>query len=336
MLRIYFTSDDVARTRIAPAPDPLWELIMALQMLRPQEGDLLFREWRSTVRATIRRAALGDPLQLLLALTPTVGYFPDFLNPSAAIHGLEHGLEAIRRTPKAALGNDMRHLARSRPLPDDAQRLASGEPTGLIELTDTMRACYRLAITPYQRTIDAAVDRDRRLRLNALAANGVEGLLTSLRSTMFWSSGELRIPTHRDQELHLNGRGLLFIPSYFCLTPTTMLDPALPPVVVYPVAKQDTVGQKGHHARTDQLRALIGTTRATLLQALAVHPTTTTEIARHVGISASTASEHTTVLRQAGLIASYRDRNRVLHHATTLGLALIDPDQAQFAQANNP
>ncbi|MCC8245023.1 hypothetical protein [Saccharothrix luteola] len=55
MLRIHFTRDDVARTRIAPVPDPLWELVMGLHLLRPQPGDLLFRDWRRTAAAAIRR-----------------------------------------------------------------------------------------------------------------------------------------------------------------------------------------------------------------------------------------------------------------------------------------
>jgi DNA-binding transcriptional ArsR family regulator len=324
VLRIYFSSEDVARTRIAPAPDPLWELVMSLQLLRPQRGDLLFRDWRRTATAAIRRAALGERLRLLLALAPTVGYFPDFLNPSAAIHGLEHGLEAVRSTPAASLRHDLRQLAQNQPLPTGARQLARGEPSQLTELTNTMRTCYHLAITPYQRAIQAAVERDRQLRTHALANGGVEGLLSSLRPMMSWSSGELRIPGHRDQELYLNGRGLLLIPSYFCLIgPVTMFDPTLPPVVVYSVAKPPDALPTSPRPEPDALAALIGTTRAMVLEAICGRPTTTTDIARGIGVSAGTASEHTTVMRQAGLITSHRERNRMLHHATPLGQALL-------------
>jgi DNA-binding transcriptional ArsR family regulator len=325
MLRIYFTSDDVARTRIAPAPDPLWELVMGLQMLRPQRGDLLFHRWRHTASATIRRADLGERLRLLLALSPSIGYFPDFLNPSAAIDGLEQGLEAIRSTPKTVLDRDLRHLAQSQPLPAGAARLAAGEPRGLTELTDTMRTCYQLIITPHRRTVDAAVERDRRIRTAAMATGGVQGLLGSLHPMMHWSSGELRIPAHRDQELHLGGRGLLLIPSYFCLTgPITMFDPTLPPVVVYPVPKQPDALTAGDASIPGALAALIGSTRAAVLDAIAAQPRTTTELARRVGTGLSTASEHATILRQAGLVTSHRERNRVVHHATALGLAILN------------
>lgn len=173
----------------------------------------------------------------------------------------------------------------------------------------------------------AAVDRDRRVRTRALADGGVESLLASLRPMMSWSSGELRIPVHRDQELHLNGRGLLLIPSYFCLTgPVTMFDPTLPPVLVYSVPKQPDALITHTRPTGGALAALIGATRAMVLEATQDHPTTTTDIARHIGISTGTASEHTTVLRQAGLITSHRERNRMLHQATALGLALLGSD----------
>lgn len=329
MLRISFTSADIARTRIAGGPDPLWELVLALQMLRPQRGDLLFRGWRGETTDVLRRAGLGPSLTLLLALTPNVGYFPDFLNPIEAARGLEHGLEAIRGTRKQRLRRDMRRLAQSRRLPAGASRVAGGDQGVLAELTGTMRTCYDLLVAPYRRSIDTAVDRDRSLRVHSLATGGVEGLLGSLTPWAAWSSGELRIPKHRDQDLHLDGRGLLLIPSYFCVTgPITMLDPELPPVLIYPVERSAETLPVRHHTTPPALSALVGATRAAVLDAIGANPTTTTELARRVGISIASASEHTAVLRQCGLVTSYRDRNRMVHHLTVLGLALLDPSRA--------
>lgn len=325
MLRIVFTSDDIARTRIAPAADPLWELVMSLQLLRPQPGDLLFAGWRRTAAAALREARLRQRLNLLLAMTPIVGYFPDFLNPITTGNGLEHGLEAIRSTPKATLAQDLRRLALSGPLPDDARHVASGEPGALARLTAAMRTCYDLMVAPYRRTLDAAIQRDRRIRTTALAADGVEGMLASFRPMMSWGSGELQIATHRDQELHLDGRGLLLIPSYFCLTgPITMFDPSLPPVLVYRVPRQhDELLPAGRSSGA--LDALIGATRASVLEAIgAHHSATTTQVARGLGVSCASASEHAAVLRRAGLIASRRDGNRMLHELTTLGQTLLE------------
>jgi DNA-binding transcriptional ArsR family regulator len=327
MLRILFTSDDIARTRIAPAADPLWELVMSLHMLRPQPGDLLFKGWRQVAATALREARLGHHLRLLLALTPTVGYFPDFLNPITAIDGIEHGLEAIRSTPKATLTRDLRQLALSGPLPDTSRLIATGEPSALTQLTGTMRTCYDLMVAPYRRTLDAAIQRDRRVRTSALATAGVEGMLGSFRPMMSWCSGELRIRSHpRHQELQLDGRGLLLIPSYFCLAgPITMFDPSLPPVLVYRIPRQHDDLLLAAGRSSGALKALIGTTRAAVLETIGQrHTITTTGVARRLGISAATASEHTTILRQAGLIYSQRDGNRMLHQLTALGLMLLD------------
>ncbi|MGN9913625.1 ArsR/SmtB family transcription factor [Phytohabitans sp. LJ34] len=325
MLKIYFTSDDVARTRIADGPDPLWELVLALQMLMPQRGDLLFAGWRSEAAGLLRRANLGPRLRLLLALTPNVGYFPDFLNPIDAMRGLEYGLEAIRRTGRETLRRDVGRLASTHRLPAETRDIAEGDPEVMAELTDSMRSCYEILVAPYRRSIESAIERDRAAKTAALAASGVEGMLSRLRPMVAWSLGELRVPSHRDQELHLDGRGLLLIPSYFCVSgPLTLLDPMLPPVLVYPVERQPDALPIRSRSNPAALSALIGTTRAAVLYVISTNPRTTDELARRVGISPATASEHASVLRRAGLITSYRDGHRMRHHPTQLGLALLN------------
>jgi DNA-binding transcriptional ArsR family regulator len=43
-----------------------------------------------------------------------------------------------------------------------------------------------------------------------------------------------------------------------------------------------------------------------------------------LAISPAAASQHTTVLRNAGLLVSRRDRNTVLHTLTPLGAAMLE------------
>ena len=77
-------------------PDPLWELVLAVHMLEDSRETLLFSHWRREAVGAIR-GSRRPHLNQFLALTPNVGYFPDFLNPIAASRGIHHGLEAIRR-----------------------------------------------------------------------------------------------------------------------------------------------------------------------------------------------------------------------------------------------
>jgi DNA-binding transcriptional ArsR family regulator len=71
--------------------------------------------------------------------------------------------------------------------------------------------------------------------------------------------------------------------------------------------------------------ALLGNTRAAVLNVIAEHPgCSTKELAALAGISPPSASEHATVLRRAGLIHTRRHRNVALHSATHLGIALLN------------
>jgi DNA-binding transcriptional ArsR family regulator len=326
MLRIYFTGEDIARTRIALTHDPLWELVLSIHMLRGQRGDLLFTDWRRATATALRNAQLSPGMGLLSALMPTLGYFPDFLNPTGPTgpYQLEAGLDEIRRTSIATLERDLTRMTFTERAKPSVRQLVQGDPSSLADLTTAMRAYYDLAIGPHRRTVDAAIEHDRAVRVCEMALHGVEGLLGSLRPHAEYSDGELRVPMHRNQEIHLGGRGLLLVPSFFCVNqPMTMFDEALTPVLIYPVERRHDLLPSTDAARRHGLSALIGPTRAAVLEA-ASDGRTTTDLARRVGISPGSASEQASVLREAGLIVSRRDGNRVIHQVTPLGMAMLN------------
>ncbi|PZF99442.1 ArsR/SmtB family transcription factor [Micromonospora deserti] len=319
MLKIYFSGEDILRTRVAPAADPVWELVLSLHLLQGRSRDPLMSTWRRSVARRLSRDTGSDQLRLLFALNPPRGYFPDFLTPYESVAGFEAGLEAVRGTPAPLLQRDLSVLASGNPLPSSASALARGEPEALRHLTDAMEQYRSLAISPYWPRIQAAVDADRNRRARALLDGGVEGLLNSLRPAMRWESGVLEVRDYPDsRELHLDGRGLLLVPSFFCArTPVALLDPALPPVLVYPVdrlgglvaAPGEGAGPAAPGAGRDALAALLGRTRAAVL-AVSDDGCTTGEVARRLHISPAAASQHATVLRNAGLLVSHRDLER--------------------------
>ncbi|MFG3600736.1 ArsR/SmtB family transcription factor [Micromonospora chersina] len=332
MLKVIFSREDILRTRVAPAADPVWELVLSLHLLQGRGRDPLLTEWRRTVARGLRTDSAAERYRLLLALNPPRGYFPDFLTPYASKDGLEAGLEAVRDTPADMLRRDLTLLAEENALPSSASALARGEPEVLRHLTDSMLRYQSLAVTPYWPRIQAAVEADRARRARAMLDGGAEGLLASLRPSIRWDGEVLEVLDYPDsRELHLDGRGLLLVPSFFCArTPVALLDPSLPPVLVYPVDRlgglMPEAGSGAGHADAAQreaLAALLGRTRAGVLEA-ADEGCTTGEVARRLRISAAAASQHTTVLRNAGLLVSHRDRNTVLHTLTPLGRAVLD------------
>jgi DNA-binding transcriptional ArsR family regulator len=82
-------------------------------------------------------------------------------------------------------------------------------------------------------------------------------------------------------------------------------------------------GSAGQTAPGDALAALLGFTRAAALAAIGTG-CSTTELARRVGVSPAAASQHATVLRNAGLVASRREANTMMHSVTPLGSAVLN------------
>ncbi|MBX7472420.1 winged helix-turn-helix domain-containing protein [Streptomyces sp. MAG02] len=319
MLRIHFTGEDLARLRMAPGPDTLWETILSFHRLRDRRGASVFGEWRQETRGR-----LSGETRWLSAVVPCRGYFPDFLTPPHGPHSLDAGLMRIRETGPERLDAELSRLPGGRPTTGWAAALADGCTTQLGRLADALAAYHQAAVSPYWAHIQARVDADRAARGRALLDGGASELLDSLPPMLRWRAPVLEADYPVDRELHLNGRGLLLQPSFFCRrTPVALHDPKLPPVLVYPVTHtQAPYESPPGPGRTTSLGRLVGHTRSSVLMAIG-NGCTTSELARRAGVSLASASQHAGVLRDAGLLVTLRHGNSVLHTLTPLGSALL-------------
>jgi DNA-binding transcriptional ArsR family regulator len=141
---------------------------------------------------------------------------------------------------------------------------------------------------------------------------------------MRWRPPVLHVDYPADErDLHLGGRGLLLLPSYFCWhTPVALADPALPQILVYPLRREPPACAPDNDRSAGPLNTLLGTTRAAVLRGTAAGATTG-ELARIIGVSAPVISHHTAALRDAGLITSRRYSTTVLHTLTPPGAAVL-------------
>ncbi|MFW5415391.1 winged helix-turn-helix transcriptional regulator [Nocardiopsis sp. CNT-189] len=328
MLRIHFTDADLARTTLADSPDPLWELVMSLHRLQTRQGRAKVADWHTAARRDLAASGLAaDVKNRLIPIAPRSRYFPDFLTPAEAAGGLDAGLDAIAALPRRELDHQLgRVAAHSGRLPGWARALGEGEPRARRELLGLLRGYHRTVLEPRWERITADADADRAVRARAVLSGGTAGLLRSFAPMMRWEPPVLHVAYigGGDIDMHLQGRGLRLIPSYFCwLKPVALADHDLPPVLVYPlhngVSRPSALGP----GRAEEaLGALLGTTRAAILFAVA-DGATTGELAARLSISPAAASHHTRVLRDAGLIVSTRERNRVLHTLTGAGAGLL-------------
>ncbi|OQR61520.1 ArsR family transcriptional regulator [Streptomyces maremycinicus] len=324
MLRFHFTAEDLARTRVATAPHPLWEIAASLHRFQTRSGRWNYAEWYGRACENLQETGLALPVRtMLLPLFPRARYFADFLTPFEGVDGLESALEAILATPDRQVNHEMARAARASRAPSWTLRVAEQPLRG--DLVKLLRAYHRTVITPHAEDIQESFQVERARHARSMLADGTAGLLADLSPAIRWRHPVLEVPDYpAESDVHLDGRGLLLIPSYFCWkSPIALADPCLPPVLVYPVHKVLTAAFKQDEAA---LHALLGRSRAVILRAAATG-VTTSEAARRAGVSTGTATHHTRALRDSGLITTHRRANTVLHTLTTLGAALLGAEQ---------
>ena len=360
MLKIFFSAEDVTRITVLPEPDPIWEIVLSMFRLRGRNLDPALSAWRTAALTRLRRRQLSRPdvaprdatppdaappedtrsgsrpakavpelsrdLALVFALLPVSGYFADFLTPSESVGAdLDTGLEAIRSTPARLLRTDLDLLAAANTLPPAVSGLTRGDSAVMTAVTDAMRSYHEAVLAPMWTRVTGAFEAER-TRLGRVALDGgTVGLLDSLSPSMRWRDGVLHVTYPVDQELHLAGRGLTLVPSYFCWRyPVTLRDPDRRPVLVYPINRpHGWVSADG--AENDpgtHLGALVGRNRAAVLAAIG-GGCSTSDLARRAGVSIAAASQHATVLRNAGLLTSHRHRHAMVHMLTPLGQAML-------------
>lgn len=306
MLRIHFTPEDLARTRISAAPQPMWEILLSMYRLRGREGGVIFEEWRRSVAqaAHVTTRPLAD-------LAAQSGYAVDFITPTLRNLSLAEGLEALRRTPKKRLRTDLAVLAGNRRLPSWTAGLAEGRPETLTRLADSVERYFTACLAPYWVRVCGRVEQERASQVKTMTEEGCESLLARVHPTARWNYPVLELDYPVEHELRLNGRGLCLAPSFFCWgLPTTFLDGELEPTLVYPI--EHKVGWSGDGATHRPLTSLLGRTRARVLEVIGDRPGTTTEVASRTKTSLPTASQQAATLRAAGLITSSQNGQSVM------------------------
>jgi DNA-binding transcriptional ArsR family regulator len=326
--RVHFTAEDLARTRVADAPMPLSELDLAARALQAFDQAARLDSWRRHVRAR-----LSPQARLALALIPPVGWSPSFLAPSRS-GAAEELLDQVRATPRqeieAWLAESATRVGQS--IPSWAHGLAD-EPSVYERLCDGLADLHAVLLSPFQRQLSDLFAADRTVRMRQVLDGGVERLLLQANPQwMRWNPPtlEIRTPRGMDQDLYLVGQGVMLVPSLFSARSVVDNEARPQPTISYPAGHDEPLRRLTTFATRDSevkptVSALLGRTRSIVLHIVAEHPgCSTKELAAFAGIAPASASEHATVLREAGLIHTARYRNIAIHSPTGLGIALLN------------
>jgi DNA-binding transcriptional ArsR family regulator len=181
-----------------------------------------------------------------------------------------------------------------------------------------LRRAWSALIEPWWPRLRDVLDADITYRARRLADAGVAAVLSELDPKVSWKDGAVRFGIADSREIDVSGTDLVLIPSVFAWPGAAVsFDP---PAVIYPARGIHGLWQQGPRSSEDLVR-LIGRTRAALLTGLEA-PASTTGLAARTGIPVSSVSEHLGVLRANGLVSTTRTGRFLVHHRTTLGLAL--------------
>jgi hypothetical protein len=318
MVRFVFGVDDLARLRFAISPT--WELSRSLLALRDPSMAALHVPWLRSLSGRLG----GIALEPVIALNPTSGYSPDFLNPppSGPLGDVAEDLAAMRRTPTAQIRREMAIFRSQHPR---SRVLAAWEADPRRELrvvADALEAFWDRAIAPVWPRIREFLDADIAYRARTLIEGGPAALFADLATGVTWEDNHLDVTVPRHEATHdLGGQGLLLIPSAFATRPATIDLPPWQMTVIYPARGIATLWEDGSRA-TDGLAKLLGATRAAVLADLGA-PRSTTDLARRLSVSPGNASHHLKALTGAGLATSERSGREVLYVRTPLGDGLV-------------
>jgi hypothetical protein len=199
------------------------------------------------------------------------------------------------------------------------------DPVGSRErIADWCRVVWDDLVEPFWGQLQRIARADINVRARRSAEDGLAAMIGTLHSTIHWAEQSVVVATkYFAADVDCAGSGLVLVPSVMmehdrCAVIT---DPPATPTIIYPAHGVGEGWYQGDDDHDAAIARLVGAGRSRALFAVR-QPLTTSEVAAECALSVATASHHLAVLREAGLVDSRRDGQRVLHALTPIGRAL--------------
>lgn len=316
MLRYELGETDVGDIRFGISP--LTELGLSLRAVRDPSAYPLQLPW--LVRT--ERARAGLDTALLLTLVNDASWTPDFLNPRPAspLTRFAQEISTLRRMPTERFFGHLAHIHDRLPAP------LRGEPADVqrrvvVELDRYWRGC----IAPHWARMRTILEADIFYRGRQAAQYGLSAMLNGLSPRVSYTGHVVSVALHSapDSTVDVAGHGMTLVPTMFTRRASAPIGADEPPMILYPARGQGAMWGGSDERGPDAAAALLGSTRARLLAALA-EPASSTELGIRFSVSASAVNQHLRVLHAGGLVTAARYGRSMLYLRSELGAALLD------------
>ncbi|MFD8827793.1 ArsR/SmtB family transcription factor [Streptomyces sp. NPDC059605] len=298
----------------------LWQAFGAVALLTRYGPDV---PWPHRSWAREAHGALTPRLRSVVALARRRGRVPSFLGAGIASRraGITEELDDLARTPAAPVRDE---IVREYPAAVEDPVIAAliREPESQLRyLAADFANFWRVAVEPREAGLARCLEEEILFRSRTLAMSGGAALLH-----------ELGLPLERtDGTGRLTAVPMMFTDGTHWWSAaggrTAVSFAARGAGILHTGPKRDGAAQD---RREDRLAILLGRGRASVVRELA-EPITTSALADHLGLAASTVSQHLSALVSAGVVQRHRAGTRVLYELNRSGMTLTQCLMSQQA-----
>ncbi|MFF3389803.1 ArsR/SmtB family transcription factor [Streptomyces sp. NPDC002669] len=301
----------------------LWQAFGAVALLTRYGPDA---PWPHRSWAREAHGALTPRLRSVVALARRRGRVPSFLGAGIAARrtGIAEELDELARTPAAPVRDE---IAREYPAPVEDPPIAAliRDPESQLHyLAADFANFWRVAIEPREAGLTRCLEEEILFRSRTLAMSGGAALLH-----------ELGLPLeHADEAGRLTAVPMMFADGTHWWSVaggrTTVSFAARGAGLLHTGRTGPVREGTAQDRREDRLAILLGRGRASVVRELA-EPITTSALADHLGLAASTVSQHLSALVSAGVVQRHRAGTRVLYELNRSGMTLTQCLMSQQA-----
>ena len=322
MIILNLSADVLGQTRFSISP--LTELTSSLRFLGNMSASPVFRPWVDRIRGKLDRVDMS----LLLSAVPDGRYIPTCLMPPGRLRDprIEDQLQDLAVMSAESLSGMLTEIWEDRPVPDRVvQLLATGDRAPTL-LAEVLWDYWTVALAPHWSRIHAVLSDDVDYRTAGMQDQGLFAVLTDLHPEIHMSGTGLCIDKPHFPDSEHEAHRMTLTSSMFTWPHLVIGDlPNAEFALTYGAFGVGRVWEDREPLAQEpaqSLASLLGRTRAAILRHTA-EPASTTHLARLLGQSPATVSEHLTVLRNTGLVTRRRSGRSVLYRQTAFAEHLI-------------